>query len=165
MDTSACSISIKRHKHIYYVCPHKNDVFVKRGWYRYLTKYIMLKSVPSMYFLKKMYVVFSWSDFCPQNPKNFTIKMKENLTVLLKNIWSFTCFLSRWKKSYQKKKSYLWSFNKPDARNLLPSGYTSRINFLLIIHRKYNCRMTLLAFKLLLDVSQFLLHKTPFEEI
>ena len=88
---------------MYYVCPYKNDVFVKRGWYRYLTKYIMLKSVPSMYFLKKMYVVFSWSDFCPQNPKNFTIKMNENLTVLLKNIWSFTCFLSRWKKSYQKK--------------------------------------------------------------
>ena len=156
MDTSACSISIKRHKDIYYVCPYKNDVFVKRGWYRYLTKYIMLKSVPSMYFLKKMYVVFSWSDFCPQNPKNFTIKMNENLTVLLKNIWSFTCFLTRWKKSYQK---------KPEARNLLPSWNTSRINFLLIIHRKYNCRMTLLIFKLLLDVSQFLLHKTPFEEI
>ena len=142
---------------MYYVCPYKNDVFVKRGWYRYLTKYYAKVSSEHVFFEKKyMYVVFSWSNFCPQHPKNFTMKINENLTVLLKNIWSFTCFLTRWKKSYQK---------KPDARNLLPSWNTSRINFLLIIHRKYNCRMTLLAFKLLLDVSQFLLHKNPFEEI
>ena len=32
----------------------------------------------------------------------------------------------------------------------------------MIIHRKYNCRMTLLAFKLLLDVSQFFAAQKPF---